>query len=194
LVDDEERLPNYAQSPEQSAQQIAQLRERLLTEARQDYERGYAVALEAASGMSLHIINALVDDGFDLQRWLGPYKMGFHEEATQTGTPIEDPEEIKQAILASGNAPPPSDDRFKSSEWWWLWKTAEALGNVADPIGFDQYSFTPTKARQRGYIDAMRELWAAVEEAPEEPVPSQGRPAPTRKGAPRAQGEREVTR
>lgn len=174
LVDDEERLPGYAQSPEHSSEQIAQLRDRLLTEARQDYERGYAIALEAASGMSLHTINALVDDGFDLGRWLEPYKNGYCQEVMATSAPIEDPEEIKKAILASAKAPPPHDDRFKSDEWWWLWKTAEALGNVADPITFDRYSFTPTKARQRGYIDAMRTLWAAVEGALDDPRPIAG--------------------
>jgi hypothetical protein len=41
--------------------------------------------------------------------------------------------------------------------------TAARLHCPVDPIGYDEYSFSPTKARQRGYADAMRELWSALE-------------------------------
>ena len=51
----------------------------------------------------------------------------------------------------------------KQQPWWWLDRTADALGMMADPIGYDQFAFTPTQPRQRGYIDAMRELWSAIE-------------------------------
>lgn len=162
LIDDQTRLPSYARAPERSWEQIIDLRERLLAEAREDYERGYALALEAASGMSLHVINALVDADFDLEKWLAPFKNGMRYDLMQKAEPIP-VDQVEEALLASAAAPPPSDEQFKKSGRWWMWKTAEALGKFADPLGMDEFSFTPTKARQRGYIDALRELWSAIE-------------------------------
>ncbi len=165
LVDDEKATPPYAQRPERSFERIIEVRERLLAEARADYERGYALALEAASAMSLHVLNSLVEQNFDLEKWLKPFKNGARYDLIQnSGPPIQDPEEGKHALLNMAAAPPLSADAFKSSEWWWLWKTAEALGELANPMDFDEFMFTPTQARQRGYSDAMFELWSAIEE------------------------------
>jgi hypothetical protein len=164
LIADEVRAPDYAHTPDDVAADVARLRDRLVVEAREDYERGYTIALEAASAMPLWVINALVDAGFDLKRWLDPFRDGCELDMREQSKELEDPKEITRVILDQVGAPSPSDDRFRESPWWWLWKTAEALGDRADPIGFDEFSFTPTRPRQRGFIDAMRELWEAVEE------------------------------
>jgi hypothetical protein len=168
LVADEMGTPSYAQRPDDSVERILEIREHLLAQAREDYEQGYAIALEAASGMPLHVINALVSANYDLVKWLDPYKRGWRFEQMEHSEPIEvtkeNAEELEQRLLDSLEAPTPSDDRFRKNEWWWLWKSAEALGSLADPIGgVDEYSFDPTQARQRGFVDALRELWSAIE-------------------------------
>jgi len=167
LVEEQTRTPSYARRPRRSNEQIVEIRNRLLTEAREDYELGYALALEASSAMSLHVINALVAANFDLAKWLEPFKNGLRYELMEDKGLVEvtqeNVNEVERALLDSIGAPPQSADQFKNNPWWWLWKTAEALGDIADPIGFDHYSFTPTTARQRGYVDALRELWSALE-------------------------------
>jgi hypothetical protein len=162
LIEEEGRTPSYAHSPADSRDQIAGLRDRLLAEARQDYELAYKVALEAASAMSLHIINALVDADFELRRWLQPFKSGYTFEVMQNMKPVN-PDELKH-LLDERPTPRSDKDSWRSDPWGWLFKAAEALGSVADPIGFDRYSFTPTRARERGFADAMRDLWDALEE------------------------------
>jgi len=164
LINAQEQIPAYAQGPAEGQVEIAKLRDRLIAEAQEDYATGYAVALQAASAMSLHTVNALVDVGFDLRRWLEPFQNGFRYEELGKAQPVDDPEEVKRLILDAAKAAPPHDERFKTNQWWWLFKTAEALGSIADPIGYDAYSFTPTRARERGFTDAMRKLWRAIEE------------------------------
>ncbi|MHB8696350.1 MAG: hypothetical protein ACYDHH_34490 [Solirubrobacteraceae bacterium] len=165
LVDDEKATPPYARRPEQSFQQIIDLRERLLAEARADYEVGYSIALEAATGMSLHVLNHFVEQNFDLEKWLKSFMAAALDDLIQnSGPPIEDPKEIGKALLERAAGPPLTPDAFKSSDWWWVWKTAEALGKFASPMDFDEFMFTPTQARQRGYSDALFELWSAIEE------------------------------
>jgi hypothetical protein len=167
LVEEQTRTPSYARTPEGSFERILNVRDRLLAEARADYERGYAIALEAATAMPLHVINTLVDADFDLEKWLQPFKDGLRYDLIQkSGRPIEDQDEIQGAINRSAEelkGKGLASAFNKRDEWWWLWKTAEALGSLADPIGFDDFTFTPTKARQRGFTDAMRELWSALE-------------------------------
>ncbi len=186
LINAQEQSPAYAQSPADGQVEIAKLRDRLVAEAQQDYAFGYAAALQAASAMSLHAVNALVDVGFDLRRWLEPFQNGFRYEELGKARPVEDPEEVKRLLLDAGKATPAHDERFKTNPWWWLFKTAEALGNLADPIGYDAYSFTPTRARERGFIDAMGKLWRAVEEPdidatkPDDPVRDSNPPRPAK--------------
>jgi hypothetical protein len=174
LVEDATRTPSYARPPLRVGDRIIEIRDRLLAEATKDYEQGYAAAVEAAGAMPLNVINALVDANFDLKVWLDPFKAGLRHELVQTALPGTDQDDVirrlrKDATAAMAKSKSPTSPSSPSSPWhlrgksWWLWKTAEALGDLADPIGYDQYSFTPTKARQRGYADAMRELWSALE-------------------------------
>jgi hypothetical protein len=162
LINSARSVPSYAQSPVGGQEQITQLRDRLLDEARHDYEVGYGVALEAASGMHLHVINSLVNANFDLRRWLEPYQNGFNFQVVQNSKPV-DPAKFESLVLDKQTTPP-DPDAWKSEPWGWLFKVAEALGNVADPVGYPEYSFAPTRARERGFVDAMRELWRKLEE------------------------------
>ena len=169
LVADEQGDPSYAGRPEGADERIHELERRLAAEARVDYERGYTIALDAASAMPLRVINDLVDAGFDLERWLGPWKRRWMYDLTEHSEPVP-VEEVNRFLeeVSRGERsqePPPHDESWRNDEnwYWWLWKSAEALGTIADPIDRDEYSFTPTVARQRGFIDAMRDLWDALE-------------------------------
>lgn len=45
----------------------------------------------------------------------------------------------------------------------WMWKMAEDVGSIADPIGYDQLSFRRTAAFEHGYSAALRAAYEAVE-------------------------------
>ncbi|HTX13453.1 MAG TPA: hypothetical protein VME22_32850 [Solirubrobacteraceae bacterium] len=170
LVAQQHGEPSYVGQPEGAADRIQEIQVRLAAEARDDYERGYRIALDAASDMSLHMINDLVDLNFDLRRWLEPWKRGWmHEQRDKAQLePKVDPDELWESLRkqAENPVPPAHDDsRREDNGWWWLWKAAEALGEIAAPIDVDEYSFHPTLARQRGFSDAMRAVWLAVEVA-----------------------------
>jgi hypothetical protein len=165
LLDDRRRPPSYAHEPEQGLDLVVAAQKRLLVEAREDYAIGYTAALEAATGMPLRVVNALVDDDFDLKKWLDPFVRGASHDLMERGEAVTDPDEIKRLLM---NQPQPSGSGLASEAnredwWWWLWRTAEALGDMADPIGFDAYCFHPTKARQLGYVEGMRDLWQSLE-------------------------------
>src|SRR5690242_14477320 len=90
--------PRYAQTPASSFEPIIAVRARHLAEAGEDYHRGYAIALEAASAMSLQVINALVDANFNLEAWLAPCKVGLRNEVVHDAEPIEDLDEMKRLV------------------------------------------------------------------------------------------------
>ncbi|MHB8641641.1 MAG: hypothetical protein ACYDA3_01960 [Gaiellaceae bacterium] len=178
LVDEHKRPPSYAQTPEESYERILEVRDRLLAEAKEDYEVGYATALDAASAMPLHVINDLANKNFDLEAWVKPYLGGYSSDLLATARPVETAESLEAVIkdvkaAAERRAKQLKENprsaawqkamAKKNQPWWWLRRTADALGTMADPIGYDEFSFTPTLARQRGYIDALRELWSAIE-------------------------------
>ena len=52
----------------------------------------------------------------------------------------------------------------------WFARVANELGTLVDPIGFDQWSFTPTRAFVAGYEAALRDVWAALEQVPTAPA------------------------
>jgi hypothetical protein len=45
----------------------------------------------------------------------------------------------------------------------WFAVLADRLGTLIDPIGFDQWNFTPTRPFVRGYAAALRDAWSIVE-------------------------------
>jgi hypothetical protein len=45
----------------------------------------------------------------------------------------------------------------------WMWKIAEDVGSIADPIGYDELSFRKTAAFEHGYDAALRAAYELVE-------------------------------
>lgn len=50
---------------------------------------------------------------------------------------------------------------FNPPEWWG--PLAKDLGDLLDPIGWENLSFTPTSLFVRGYQAALRDVWEAAE-------------------------------
>jgi hypothetical protein len=50
---------------------------------------------------------------------------------------------------------------FSPPEWFHIFM--KRFGAMIDPIGFDQFSFTPSRPYVRGYAAALRDAWATVE-------------------------------
>ncbi|MGO9898134.1 MAG: hypothetical protein ACLP0J_00215 [Solirubrobacteraceae bacterium] len=168
LVAQQQGEPSYVGQPEGAADRIQEIQARLAAEARDEYERGYRIALEVAAEIPLRLINHLVDANFDLRRWLDPYKRSWMSELHENSQPVpaEEVAQIFESLKTQAENPPPpphDESRREDNEWWWLWKAAEALGDIAAPIDDDRYLFHPTLVRQRGFIDAMRAVWLAVE-------------------------------
>ena len=120
--------------PEGAAAKIGALRDVFTAQARAEYEAGYAGALEAAEAMPWYALEGLANTRFDTRRWIGQIQRSAASNA------------------AHGEQVPK-----------WLYSIAKTLGDLADPIGFDEYSFTPTRARIRGFGDALRAVWDAVD-------------------------------
>lgn len=137
LLDGEGEPVYVGDRPAGAAERIREVREKLVAEAREEYGRGYAGALEAADKVPWRSLDGLAEAGFDVRRWIKPYVRGAEYELVQ-------------------------DNKGEVSSKW-LWDVARVLGTLADPIGFDEFSFTPTRALVRGFADGMRDVWAAVE-------------------------------
>ena len=45
----------------------------------------------------------------------------------------------------------------------WMWKIAEDVGSIADPIGYDEFSFRKTSAYEHGYAAGMRAAYELIE-------------------------------
>lgn len=120
--------------PQGAAEKISALREVFAAQAREEYETGYAGALEAAEAIPWHALERFANERFDTRRWIGRVR-----ESVQTG-------------IAYGEGEVP-----------WVYAIAKSLGDLADPIGYDQFSFTPTRARIRGFGDALRAVWESVD-------------------------------
>jgi hypothetical protein len=170
LVGDGGLLPSYARKPAGSSDEIIGLRGRLLAEARDEYERGYGAALAAADVMPLGVLDRLVGMDFELRSWLRDYADLCRDDL---GDQAPDPfaemqaDDLVEQILDEVS---PAADALREwrDKWLWLWKTAEALGDAADPVGLDRFQFSPTQPRERGYVDAMSDLWSAVLDQSEE--------------------------
>jgi hypothetical protein len=160
LVGSERVAPVYEDVPEGSAVKLLELREHFLPLARVDYRAGYEIAQDAASCMPLQALDALARSGFDVERWIVPYRRGYGQELVDRT--ISRRSETDAKAPESG---PSAEDGIASADYWrWLVRSAAALGDLADPIGFDEFSFTPSHARVRGYADALREVWSELEE------------------------------
>jgi hypothetical protein len=161
--------PVYARaSIDEVASDIERLRDHFAIEAKAEYERGYRNALAAADSLSWRLLEELAENHNDLKRALRPFVNGALQDA-MNAKPLS-PEQVDELFRKKGEGEtiqsPQSPQRAERSKtpWSWLYRLAEDLGSMADPIGYDQFAFDPTRAYVRGYGDALYEVWAAVEE------------------------------
>jgi len=139
--------PDYAQRPAGAREGLKAAREALAPAAQAEYQSGYESGLRRLPDVPWSVLDDFADHDFDLTRWLEGLRRGVAYTA------------------AVGDVGEP-----------WLWKLAEDLGDVVNPIGFDQFSFHKTRAFRRGYGAVLRDAYAAVEHGTE---PSAGDAAPT---------------
>ncbi len=145
------------------ASDIERLRDHFAVEAKAEYERGYRKALAAADSLSWRVLEELAENHNDLKRVLRPYVNGAAQGAINS-TPLS-PEQVEEFFRNAANGErdrSAQETGAKDPQWLWLHRLAEDLGSMADPFGFDQFSFDPTRAFLRGYGDALHEVWAAV--------------------------------
>lgn len=179
--EEQESEPGYLERPSGATDRIAGLTARLAAEARHEYQRGYSAGLDVADELTLLELNELVALNFDVARWLARYTESVRwnmVEGLPPGPPPDVPPETVMAVLM-GAAPPSAipGEPLKPS-WPWLKSAADALGSMADPIGFDNWNFTPPTPRVRGFRDALRDVWSGVEGSHVSASPSEpkGRP------------------
>lgn len=131
----------YARRPSDADVLLSQAHDRLAPAATAEYERGYRAALTTVDARFWPLLDELARRGFDLVKWARAWTQGMGNVAAGMVPGVE-----------AGFAPPQ-----------WFVPLAHDLGNVVDPIGFDEFSFTPTQAFLHGYEEALRAAWEAVE-------------------------------
>jgi hypothetical protein len=106
---------------------------------RQEWERGFRDALQFARECELpwSVLEGLAGAGFDIPKWIAGWRNGWADVA------------LGRAREGALVAP-------------WLPKAAHYLGSLADPIGYDEFSFTPTALYVRGFGDGLRAVWSAA--------------------------------
>ena len=125
--------------PTASAKAFIEARDRLLSQARSEFEEGYSAALEAVEKVPLWSLESLATRfSFDVKRWASGY--------------------ASDAVNADlGNIP---------KEWApdsaLIGALGRGLGSVVSPF-FDD-SFSPSVAYVRGFSQALRDLWTDVYE------------------------------
>ena len=146
--------------------QVAErLRAHFVHQAKDEYQRGYRKALRAADSLSWRLIEELAENRHDLKRALRPYANGALQDALKT-EPLSSAQVTELVENRAEKVSPPSKDGTSrtASPRSWLYRLAEDLGSMADPVGFDEFSFSPTRAFLRGYGDALHDVWSSVEE------------------------------
>lgn len=107
---------------------------------REEWERGFRDALQFAreSELPWNVLEELAHADFDIPKWIVGWRNGW-------------------ADVALGRA------REGVSVAPWLPRAAHYLGSLADPSGYDEFSFTPTALYVRGFGDGLRAVWSAAE-------------------------------
>lgn len=140
LVAEGEERPLYAGArPARADKQLAHLREKLATEARADYERGYSDALTAAESLPWWALEGLADNNFDLPRWCDGW---FNAEQHRIDAAVSGRQ------LVEGDKGPA-----------WVTEIGHYLGRLINPID----DWTPGRSYLRGFSDALRDAWDSVE-------------------------------
>ncbi len=120
---------------------------RVLSVAQQDqYDRGYRDALRWVPSLGWNAFESLAAMDFDVKQWLTGWRNGWRD--------IELGEAPEGARVAS-----------------WLPALADYLGSLADPIGYDRWSFVPSERYVGGFGAALRDAWTKTHQpSPAAPV------------------------
>jgi hypothetical protein len=117
----------------------SELARRTRTQRKADIERGYRDALQLARILpSPTDLDEIAELDFDVSAWIRPWRNSWARIA---------------ARLEPGEIPR------------WAWGVARYLGTLADPIGYDEFSFTPDPAYVEGLCDGLRAVHAAMHSA-----------------------------
>lgn len=133
--------------PTSAAGRFAEVKAQLAVKARDEYEAGYLAGVEVAGEISLHLVEALRDYGYNVTHWVQP-------------------------ILNGADMADLSEDKEPSSA---LVPLVEALGSLMSPYGDDM--FTPTEPYLRGFAQAFRDLYEEVTEGVSTEIPTLPGPA-----------------
>ncbi len=117
-----------------SSEVAARARNEHQTESERGYRDGIAFARELPSWRQLE---ELADNDFRVRPWLKPQLEHWIQ-------------------IAAGHAP----DGVEIPEW--AWKAARRLGSVADTVGYDEFSFTPTDTYLDAFGAGLRAVWEAA--------------------------------
>jgi hypothetical protein len=131
----------YAQRPADADMLLSQAHDRLAPAAAAEYERGYRAALVTVDTCFWPLLDQLARQEFDLFKWARAWVHGMGSVAAGVVPGVE-----------QGFSPPE-----------WFSPLARDLGSLVDPIGVNEFSFTPTRAFVHGYERALRDAWEAVE-------------------------------
>jgi hypothetical protein len=132
----DDKAPSWAQVPDDAQALLIANSESLIAEAREDYQDGYRAALKRLPDLGWSTLSSFARSNFELVRWLGSWRSGAAHQAV-----------TNQA-----------DDIVP-----WLWKIAADVGDRADPIGYDQFSFRRSVAFESGYSAALRAAYEVIE-------------------------------
>jgi post-segregation antitoxin (ccd killing protein) len=134
----------YARRPGDAEALLASAADQLREGAAREYERGYRAALSTVSKAGERLwrgLDSLARKQFDLVQWARSCREGLGMQAAGLVPGVK-----------AGFDPPE-----------WFGPLADDLGDLLDPIGWDNWSFTPTGLFVRGYQAALRDVWEAVE-------------------------------
>ncbi|MFB6722894.1 hypothetical protein ACFCV3_22135 [Kribbella sp. NPDC056345] len=105
---------------------------------RAERDRGYRDALGVASSLPWAVFEQLAKQDFELTKWLQSWKNGWID-------------------IELGRAP------RGASVAEWLPLLAGCLGDLVDPIGYEQWSFTVGAEYLAGFTAALRDSWTAAQ-------------------------------
>jgi hypothetical protein len=128
--------PSWAQPPADADQLLTAATEGLSRQAAVEFQDGYRAALKRLPDLDWVVLTSCARSHFVLEAWLKGWMNGITLEIGQGRNP-----EIPA----------------------WLGKLAKDVGTIADPIGFDEFSFRRTNAFERGYSAGLRAAYETVE-------------------------------
>jgi hypothetical protein len=126
---------DYAQLPDDADELLATAVAHFAGLARLDYQDGYRAALRRLPDLNWHILTGYAVEGFDLHKWLKGWRTNISHSATQNRFA-----EIPESVL----------------------KIADDVGDLLNPVGFDQWSFRRTPPWLHGYGDGLRAGYEAA--------------------------------